>query len=164
MRTELVNAINQLGSRSSSTKDVITILNKYIYNPSVNSLLEVGINTTDLNEARRELTEIINTFILIFSKKRSYLYKNIKFKDQIIYDDKKVYSELEKTGLKGSNSSDFHIVLNAHYIGRTNWKNLCFVTADKNDILDRKDAIVVCTSLKEIIKLQGFREYCKKCG
>lgn len=75
-------------------------------------------------------------------------------------DYKEVFLKLSECGLVSSNCSDSKIVLDAHHVGLTISDNLHFITEDLGDILKRKDAIIACTSIKDIIRLTEFSDFC----
>jgi hypothetical protein len=164
-KTEIDQMICELSRKSSvNPKKLIAVLNKHFLKPAVTSLLEAGLSTRDSESLRNDLREIERTCRFEFLENRKTLEKCIIFIDRGREGYEKVYSKLCEINLVSSNRSDSYIVLDAHHVGLTKSNNLHFVTSDWEDILKRKDAIISCTSIKDIIRLAEFSEYCKRNG
>ncbi|AKB50490.1 hypothetical protein MSBRW_1237 [Methanosarcina barkeri str. Wiesmoor] len=142
-------------------KKLMSILNKHYLKPSITTLWDAKLSTRDPRILSNELRGIIRTFNIEYRRNISLVDGCITFvnRGNERYDD--VCLKLKETGLKRSNSADFEIMLDAHHVGLTKSNDLHFITADWEDIVKRKDAIVACTSLKNIILLKEFSNYCK---
>lgn len=142
-------------------KKLMSILNKHYLKPSITTLWDAKLSTRDPKILINELRGIMRDFDVEYQRNNSALDGCITFVDRGNEKYNDIYLKLQDTGLKRSNSADFYIVLDAHHVGLTKSNNLHFVTSDWEDIVKRKDAIIGCTSIINIILLAGFSDYCK---
>ena len=145
-------------------KKLKSVLNEHYLKPSITALWDAKLSTRDPKILSNELRGIMRDFNIEYRKNNSVLDGCIIFVDRGNEKYNDVCLKLKDTGLKRSNSADCKIMLDAHHVGLTKSTDLHFVTSDWEDIVKRKDAIIICTSLKNIILLKEFSDYCKMCS
>ncbi|MHC1757069.1 MAG: hypothetical protein AB9861_16840 [Methanosarcina sp.] len=161
-KKELEEILIKLSRKNSKldNKKLLSVLNKYFLKPSITSLFDANLSTRDPKILAEKLRMIMRDFEVEYWKNNSILDGCIVFVSRKGMNYREVSIKLSDCGLVFSNSADSEIVLDAHHIGLTISDNLHFVTEDFGDILKRKDAIINCTSIKDIIRLTEFSDFC----
>lgn len=146
--------------KSIDNKKLMNILNDHYLKPSIESLWDAGLSTINKDTLMRDIREIKRICDLEIRNNKLTLEKCICFYDRGGEKYEEIYQKLLKTGLMFVNPADGYIVLDAHHVGLIK-NNLHFVTGDKNDIVNRKSSIIDSTSIKNIIYLAEFSDFCK---
>jgi predicted nucleic acid-binding protein len=146
------------------SKKIKAVLNRHFLKPAIASLWEADLSTRDPKVLMNKLREIMRDCNVEIQTNKSVLKRCIECVDPGGNHYEDIYSKLYDIGLVYSNNSDTYIVLDAHHVGLTKCNNLHFVTSDWEDIVKRKNAIISCTSIKYIIRLADFSDYCRGIG
>lgn len=164
--TYMNQLINELSKKSTANpKKIKDVLNKHIISePKIKALLDAGLSTRDINSLVTDLREMLRTCQFESLESKKALMQCIIFIDREGNEYNDVYEKLREINLVASNHSDSVIVLDAHHVGLNKSSDLYFVTDDFGDIIKRKDGIVNYTSIKDVIPLREFYDYCGRIG